>query len=56
MAKQCKITVQWLNGDVQEFIGSLHTDNKLLWIWPADNPGKSITIPLVCIHHCTTEG
>lgn len=56
MAKRCKITVQWLNGDVQEFFGGLHVDEKLLRIWPAENPGQAVSIPLVCIHHYTTEG
>lgn len=56
MAKRCKITVYWLNGDVQEFYGGLHVDEKLLRIWPADTPGQAISIPLVCIHHYATKG
>lgn len=56
MAKRHKITVQWLNGDVQEFLGCLHLGEKLLRIWPADNPNKAVSIPIVCIHHYTMEG
>ena len=56
MAKRCKIKVVWLNGDAQEYYGGLHVDEKVLRIWPADSPGKSVTIPLVCIHHYETEG
>ena len=55
MAKRCKITVQWLNGDMQEFYGGLHVGEKLLRIWPADNPSESVSIPLVCIRHYTTK-
>jgi len=55
MPKRCKITVYWLNGDMQEFYGGLHTDEKLLRIWPADT-GLAVSIPLVCIHHYITEG
>ena len=55
MPKRCKITVYWLNGDMQEFYGGLHADEKLLRIWPADT-GLAVSIPLVCIHHYITEG
>lgn len=56
MAKLCKITVCWLNGDEQQYYGGLHADEKQLRIWPANDPGKTIIIPLVCIHHYITEG
>ncbi len=56
MAKCCNITVYWLNGDVRQYYGGLHADEKQLRIWPAADPGKTITIPLVCIHHYITEG
>ena len=56
MARKCKITVYWLNGDVQEFYGGLHADEKLLRIWPNDRSNTSINIPLVCISRYVTEG
>ena len=56
MAKRCKIKVFWLNGDIQEFHGGLHLDEKVLRIWPTDQQNKTVTIPLVCIHHYETEG
>lgn len=56
MAKYCKVTVYWLNGDVQEFYGGLHADEKLLRIYPADKAKTSVNIPLVCIQRYITEG
>lgn len=56
MAKRCKIIVHWLNGDVEEYHGGLHADEKLLRIYPTDSPGKAVHVPLVCIKKYLTEG
>lgn len=56
MAKYCKITVHWLNGDVQEFFGGLYVNENLLRIYPADKTKTAVNIPLVCIQHYITEG
>lgn len=55
MAKHCKIVVHFVSGEVAEFFGGLHADEKLLRIYPV---GENITvhIPLVSIQRYTTEG
>lgn len=54
MAKYCKIAVHYKNGDIQEFFGGLHADEKLLRIYPADG-APTVHIPMTSIQYYTTD-
>lgn len=55
MAKYCRITVHYIDGDVEEYYGGLHADEKLLRIYPAEG-GKTVYIPLISIQKYITAG
>lgn len=54
MAKLCNITVYFTDGNIEEYYGGLHADEKLLRIYPADG-GETINIPMVSIQKYITR-
>ena len=53
MAEYCKITVHYLDGHTDEYLGGLHATETLLRIWPRDGP--AIAIPLINIRKYETS-
>ena len=53
MPNYCSIMVYYMNGQIDQYYGGLHVDEKVLRIWPKD--GSSVTIPLVNIRKYVTR-